>query len=50
VRICIVKHTPSRDPKFHHVLMFVGVGRSINAPLATLIKGWVVRVGLFILS
>lgn len=37
--ICIVRQIPSREPKFHHVLMLVGVGRSISAPLITFIKG-----------
>ena len=48
VAICAIKHTPSKEPKFHHVLILVGVGRSIKAPLAILIKGWDVRMGLFI--
>jgi hypothetical protein len=36
------------DPKFHHALMLVGIGRSINALFAIFISGWVVRIGLFI--
>jgi hypothetical protein len=39
VTICITKHVPSRDPKFHHALMFVDVGRSISALLAIFISG-----------
>jgi hypothetical protein len=49
VAICVMRHSPNREPKFHHVLMLVGVGRSISALLAILIRGWVVRMGLFIL-
>jgi hypothetical protein len=47
--ICITKHVPSRDPKFHHALMFVGAGRSISALLAIFISGCEVRIGLFII-
>jgi hypothetical protein len=48
VTICITKHNPSIDPKYHHVLIFGGVGRSISELLITLISGCEVRVGLFI--
>jgi hypothetical protein len=43
------KHSPSSDPKFHHVLMLDGVGRSIRAPFIIFINGCVVRIGLFIM-
>jgi hypothetical protein len=49
VAICIIRQIPSRDPKFHQVLILVGAGRSISAPLAILIKGCEVRIGLFII-
>ena len=39
VRICRIKHTPRRDPKFHHAEMFDGVGRSINELLMILANG-----------
>jgi hypothetical protein len=45
----MIRHVPSSDPKFHHVLMLVGVGRSISALLTIFIKGWVTRIGLFII-
>lgn len=44
----IIKHSPNRDPKFHHVEMLEGVGRSISELFMILIKGWLVRKGLFI--
>ena len=38
-----VRHNPSREPKFHHVLILEGEGRSIKA-LFTILKrggiGW----------
>lgn len=43
VRIWIVKHTPSKDPKFHHDEMLDGVGRSINDSFIILISGWFFR-------
>lgn len=36
VTICEIKQMPSSDPKFHHVEMLGGVGRSIRALLMTL--------------
>jgi hypothetical protein len=48
VIIWIIKHVPSSDPKFHHALMLVGVGKSINALFAIFISGRVIRIGLFI--
>jgi hypothetical protein len=48
VIIWIIKQIPRSDPKFHHDLMLVGVGRSIRAPLAIFISGCIVRIGLFI--
>lgn len=47
--ICIPKHNPNSDPKFHHVLMFDGVGKSISALFIILISGWFFRIGLFII-
>lgn len=37
--IWIDKHNPRIDPKFHHVEMFEGVGRSINELLMILVTG-----------
>lgn len=39
VKICVIKHTPNKDPKFHQAEMFTGAGRSTKALLAILIKG-----------
>jgi hypothetical protein len=49
VAICIIRQIPRSDPKFHHVLIFDGVGMSINALLIIFISGCVVRIGLFII-
>lgn len=46
--IWIIKHSPNKDPKFHRVEMFEGVGRSINELLMILIIGEVFRRGIFI--
>lgn len=35
----MAKHSPRRDPKFHHAEMLDGAGRSISASLAILIRG-----------
>lgn len=43
MRIWISKHTPKRDPKFHHEDRFDGVGRSISALLRIFKSGWVFR-------
>lgn len=43
MRICVIKHNPSSDPKFHHTEMLEGAGRSTNASLAILIRGCVFR-------
>lgn len=40
VRICVSRQMPSRDPKFHQVEMFDGVGRSISELLIILRRGW----------
>jgi hypothetical protein len=47
VAILITKRVPNMGPKFHHVLMIVGVGRLINALLAIFI--WFVLVCSFYL-
>ena len=31
VKIWVTKHSPNREPKFHHAEMFEGAGRSISA-------------------
>jgi hypothetical protein len=37
--ICIIRHIPSNDPKFHHALIFAGVGKSTSALFAILSRG-----------
>ena len=41
----MIRHRPKRDPKFHKMEMFAGVGKSTIAPLAILNKGWFLRMG-----
>lgn len=48
VAIWIIKQIPNKEPKFHQVEIFDGVGRSIKAFLAILIRGCEFRIGLFI--
>ena len=43
MRICVARHSPSNDPKFHHTEMLEGAGRSTTASLAILSRGWVFR-------
>jgi hypothetical protein len=31
VKICNIKHRPSKEPKFHQLEILEGAGRSINA-------------------
>ena len=38
--ICVSKQIPRRDPKFHQMEMFEGVGRSIRELLIILRRGW----------
>jgi hypothetical protein len=44
VRICVIKHKPKIDPKFHHAEILIGAGRSTKALLAILIRGCVFRI------
>ena len=39
VTICAARHIPRIDPKFHHLLIVDGVGRSTRASFAILNKG-----------
>lgn len=39
VRIWVIRHAPSSEPKFHHVEMLDGVGRSIKDLLRILSRG-----------
>jgi hypothetical protein len=39
VRICILRHSPSNEPKFHQDEIFDGEGKSIRALLAIFITG-----------
>ena len=49
VAICATRHSPRSDPKFHHLLIVDGVGRSTSASFAILNNGCLFRVGLFII-
>lgn len=50
--IWVIRQMPSRDPKFHHVEMLDGAGRSIKASLMILRIWWFLRrlraIGLFL--
>lgn len=48
VKICTIRHSPSSDPKFHHLEIFLGAGRSTSALFAIFISGCIFRKGLFI--
>jgi hypothetical protein len=48
VTICATRQIPNSDPKFHHPLIFDGVGKSTRALFAILNSGCLCRVGLFI--
>lgn len=39
-----MRQSSNKEPKFHHAEMFDGAGRSINALLVILNRGWVFRV------
>lgn len=41
--ICVARHNPRSDPKFHQTEMLEGAGRSTSAWLAILIRGCVFR-------
>lgn len=43
VRICAIRHSPRREPKFHQTEILEGVGRSTSAWLAIFSRGWVFR-------
>lgn len=44
VVIWIIRHSPSSDPKFHHVEMLLGVGKSMKELFKILMAGCVFRV------
>lgn len=44
VKIWIARHTPRREPKFHHDEIFEGAGRSTRELLTILIRGWDFRM------
>ena len=46
VAIWIIRHSPSREPKFQRIEMLAGVGRSTTAPFAILNRGWFLRRGI----
>lgn len=39
VKICIIKHRPNNEPKFHHLEILEGAGKSIKALFIILNKG-----------
>lgn len=41
--ICNLKHSPSKEPKFHHKEIFIGAGISIKAEFKILINGLLLR-------
>lgn len=43
MRICEIKHSPKREPKFHQAEMLEGAGRSARASLVIFNRGWVFR-------
>jgi len=47
--ICATKQIPNSDPKFHQPLIVDGVGKSTKISFAVLNKGYLFRVGLFII-
>jgi hypothetical protein len=49
VTICATKQIPKRGPMFHQSLTVYGVGKSTRASFAILNKGYLFRVGLFII-
>jgi len=44
VIIWVIRHTPSRDPKFHQELILEGVGRSLREELIILKIGLILRI------
>lgn len=48
VMIWMPKHKPSKDPKFHQLLIFNGVGRSTKDLLIILINGSFFRVFIIV--
>jgi len=44
VKICVIKQTPNKDPKFHQAEIFTGAGKSTKALLAILINGCDFRI------
>ncbi len=46
VAICITKHSPSIDPKFHQIERFLGAGRSTSLLFTIFRAGWDFRMGL----
>lgn len=44
VKICVARQIPRRDPKFHQMEMFEGVGRSIRELFTIFSSGWDFRM------
>lgn len=42
----VIRHSPSREPKFHQAEILDGAGRSTRASLAMLANGWALRRGI----
>ena len=45
VIIWIIRHNPSREPKFHHMESLLGEGRSMSDPLIIRNNGCLFRIG-----
>jgi hypothetical protein len=45
----MIKQSPNKDPKFHHLEILEGAGKSTSALFIILKSGWVFRIGLFII-
>lgn len=43
VRICVAKHSPRSEPKFHQTEILEGAGRSTSASFVILSSGCVLR-------
>ena len=46
VMIWIIRHRPRIEPRFHHIEIFLGEGRSIKDEFIILRSGWDFRRGL----
>ena len=44
VTICMIRHTPSKDPKFHKKLILDGVGESTTYEFTILSNVWFLKI------